>query len=75
MKFVENLAILDSIVLRPINISTLSTMTTDFIVKIKDGISAPILKLIILILIIHSTQITKVMVILSLKILFIVNEE
>jgi len=75
VKFVENLAILDSIVLRPINISTLSTMTTDFIVKIKDGISAPILKLIILILIIHSTQITKVMVILSLKILFIVNEE
>jgi hypothetical protein len=55
-------------------ISTSSTMTMGFILRIKGGISAPTPKVIITI-IIRNVRITKVMVILFLKILSIVKVE
>ena len=59
---------------RPMETSTLSIMTTVFVLKIKDGISAPTTKVTITI-IIRNVRIIKVMVILSLRILSIVKVE
>jgi hypothetical protein len=58
--------------LRPMKISTLSIMTTVFVLKIKDGIIAPTTKVIIAI-IIRNVRVTKVIIILFLKILSIVK--
>jgi len=71
----ENQATLDIIVLKLMKTSILSTITMGFVFKIKDGISAPTLKVTIIILIIHNVRIIKVMVIHSLKILFAVKVE
>jgi hypothetical protein len=58
--------------LRPMKISTLSIMTIVFVLKIKDGIIAPTTKVIIAI-IIRNVRVTKVIIILFLKILSIVK--
>jgi len=59
---------------RPMETSTLSIMTTVFVLKIKDGINTPTAKVIITILI-YNVRVTKVIIILSLKILSIVKVE
>jgi len=55
--------------------STLPIMTMVFVLKIKDGISAPTTKEVIITIIIRNVRVIKVMVILSLRILSIVKVE
>ena len=61
---------------RPMKTSTLPIMTMVFVLKIKDGISAPTTKEVIITIIIRrKARVLKVMVTLSLRILSIVKVE
>ena len=75
VKFVERPDIQAIFAPRLMKTSTLSTMTMVFVLKIKDGISAPTTKEVIITIIICNVRVIKVIVILFSKILSIVKVE